>query len=124
MALRGGHHHPLVTCTMRRIMPSEEGATMWILAGGIVVLLVSATFASYLQIFFTSSFEIAKPAKIVALAVMLAGLVMLFAAIGWWGLAGILGAWVWLAISMAFWEKRYEMYLKSGVNPYRTFRDH
>ena len=97
---------------------------MWLLVLAIVVLSVSAFFTAYLTEFYTTSFEIAKFAKAVSMALILAGEVMLFVAVGWWAIAGIVAVWLLFTLSRAFWRKRFESYGESGINPYRTFRDH
>ena len=96
---------------------------MWLLVLAIVLLSVSAIFAAYLTEFYTTSFEIAKFAKAVSMALILAGEAMLFVVVGWWAIAGLVAVWLLFTVSRVFWHERFESYLESGVNPYRTFRD-
>jgi len=97
---------------------------MWLLILAIVILSFSAFFAAYLAEFYTTSFGIAKFAKATSMVLCLAGIVILFVVVGWWGLAGIAGDWLLLTLSRVFWHKRLESYLKAGINPYQTFRHH
>jgi len=97
---------------------------VWLLILAIVILSFSAFFAAYLAEFYTTSFEIAKFAKATSMALGFAGIIMLFVAVGWWGIAGIAGEWLIFTLSRVFWHKRFESYLKAGINPYPTFRPH
>jgi len=97
---------------------------MWLLILAIVILSFSAFFAAYLVEFYTTSFEIAKFAKATSMALGFAGIIMLFVAVGWWGFAGIAGEWLLFTLARVYWHKRFEYYLKAGINPYRTFRHH
>lgn len=81
---------------------------MWLLILAIVILCFSAFFAAYLAEFYTTSFGIATFAKATFMALGLAGIIMLFVAVGWWGLAGIAGYWLLLTLSRLFWCKRFE----------------
>ena len=91
---------------------------MWLLILAIVLISFSAFFAGYLAEFFTTSFEIAKFAKSTAMLLGLAGIIMLFVAVGWWGIAGIVGEWLLVTLSRVYWHKRFEYYLKAGIDPY------
>lgn len=97
---------------------------MWLLILAIVILCLSATFAAYLAEFYTTSFHIGTFAKATSMVLCLAGVIMLFVAAGWWGFAGIVGWWLLFTMERATWRKRYESYLRRGINPYRTFRHH
>ncbi len=91
---------------------------MWLLILAIVILSFSAFFGGYLAEFYTTRFEIAKFAKLTSMILFFAGIIMLFVAVGWWGLAGIAGYGLLFTLSRLFWHKRLESYLKAGIDPY------
>lgn len=82
-----------------------------VVASAIVILSFSAFFAAYLAEFYTTSFNIATFAKSTSMLLFFAGTIMLFVAVGWWGLAGIAGHWLLFTLSRVFWHKRLERYL-------------
>jgi hypothetical protein len=96
---------------------------VWLLVLAIVVLVISGTFAAYLTEFYTTSFGVATFPKSVSMALIITGEVMIFVAVGWWGFAGLFGVWLWFTGARVFYQSRFETYVKSGVNPHRTFRD-
>ena len=80
---------------------------MWLLILAIVILSFSAFFAAYLAEAYTTAFQIATFAKATSVVLGLAGIIMLFIATNWkFGLAGIAGYWLLLALSRLFWHKR------------------
>ena len=90
---------------------------MWLLILAIVLLAFSATYTAY-------QLEFYGRADNISMVLFFAGIIMLFVAVGWWGFAGIVGWLLLLTMERVIWHKRYESYLKRGINPYRTFRHH
>ena len=86
---------------------------MWLSILAIVMLSFSAFFGAYLAEAYTTSFRIAKFAKSISMILFFAGIIMLFVAVGWWGLAGIAGYWLLLTLSRVFWHKYFESYTKN-----------
>ncbi|MBA7693783.1 hypothetical protein ES703_102372 [subsurface metagenome] len=107
--------HPEGTRATRRF------ASMWLLVLAIVILSFSAFFAAYLAEAYTTSFEIATFAKATSMALGFVGIIMLFVAVGWWGLAGIAGEWLLLTLSRVFWHKRFAELIARGESSYRTW---
>lgn len=95
---------------------------MWLLILAIVILSFSAFFAAYLAEFYTTSFQIAKFAKATSMALGFAGIIMLFVAVGWWGLAGIVGEWLLFTLSRVFWHKRFATLIARDEDPWASGR--
>lgn len=93
---------------------------MWFFIG-IATLAFSAFFGAYLAVFYTPSFEVASFAKAISTTLFFIGIIILFVTVGWWGFACIVGYWLFFALSMAFWRKRFETLSKAGTNPWDTF---
>jgi len=70
----------------------------------IVLLSFSAFFGAYLAEAYTTSFKIATFAKLTSMVLFFAGIIMLFIAVGWWGLAGIVGYWLLFTLSRVSWH--------------------
>ncbi len=96
---------------------------VWLLILAIVILSFSAFFTAYLAVFYTTSFEIAKFAKATSMLLFFIGIIMLFIATDWWwGLAGIVGYWFLLTLSMVFWHKRFATLVARGEDPWASGR--
>jgi hypothetical protein len=97
---------------------------LWLLILAIMMLSFSAFFAAYLAVFYTTSFKIATFAKATSMALGFAGIVMLFIAIDWWwGLAGIVGYWLLIVLSMVFWHGRFATLVARGEDLWASGRD-
>ena len=76
------------------------------------MLAFSAFLGGYLAERYTASFQVATFAKATCMVLFLAGITVLFIAVGWWGFAGIFGYGLLFTLSRVSWHRRGD-----GVNP-------
>ncbi|MFP4473360.1 MAG: hypothetical protein ACLFPX_05750 [Candidatus Omnitrophota bacterium] len=91
---------------------------MWLFSIAIITLTFSACFSAYLSVFYTSSFDVAKGAKITSISLFFISTIMLFMTVKWWCLAGVLLYYVLLIPFTVHWQKRFDKHLAAGTDPW------